>query len=485
LDIPQSSPSLFSWKELKNRWAKVLVFLKEDIWSANLDEVSSLRKFTFWILRVFTIVVRGFGTNHCRLRAAALTYATVFSLIPLLALAFAMAGAFRGRIQEKVDALKFNLISKLAPSSTGEFESVVGQINEFIDNYHNLSFGAIGAIILVYCAISLLSQIEGAVNETWGVRDKRPLVLSIWMYWGVVTLGTIVLSASLSLTTLPQLLPGIRWLMDVRIVAAFITILTPYCITSVFLSLIYKFLPNTNVRLWPALAGGIVAGLLWETSKGIYVFYVAVVLDYGSLYIKVYSTLAAIPLFLIWIHFSWIIFLLGAEISFAVQNMVNYRLEREARKVSQRYRELLALRMTLLIARNFALGRVGPTDIELAKGTQSPLRLIQDLLHDLTQTGLVVETAQPKGCYIPAMPLENLSPHSLLKELRALGGSPKTDSEGADLEFARDLLKKEELAEAEALDSLNFRTLIDELGGKVDLNLTADSAQFERKQKQA
>jgi len=450
-------------KKLSQTLTRVRHFVLDDVWEVDLTGWPRWRRAPILLIRLVSVAIRGFIENKCRLRAAALTYATVFSLIPILALGFAMAGAFKGPIQEKIEDLKTYAIRTLAPEDTGVFEDAVKKVNEFIENFNNRSIGAIGAILLIFSTVSLLTHIESALNETWGVRYKRAFLMRVLNYWGLVTLGTIILAASLSLTARSAEIGIVHQALQIGAVQRFVEFITPYSITSVFLCLVYKFMPNTQVRFRPALIGGIVGGVLWELSKNLYVFYVTEMLKGADVYVKVYSGMAAVPLFLLWLYLSWVIFLLGAEVAFAVQNTETYRLERKSKGISQKYRDLLALRVMLLVSRYFGSGKTGPDLEALAADTQAPVRVLNDVTYDLCQAGLLVQTAHPVSCYTPALPLGKVTAHTVLSKMRALGRTPIPADGALDLHLAQEMMDRLESAGAELFKEDDFEGLSEKL----------------------
>lgn len=436
-------------------------FALNGIWEID-DQVHKLPiKFLINLVRLGSVSFRGFVDNKCQLRAAALTYATVFSLIPILALGFAMAGAFKGQIQEHITKLQTYVIQKLAPESGGLSGEVVKKINGFIENYHNLSIGAVGAFVLVLTVVSLLTQVESALNEAWGVRRKRRISQRVLLGWGMVTLGTIILASSFSLTAGVAAIPAVKRFLEINFIASAIRFLTPYFITASFLGIVYKFMPNTQVDFKPACIGGLSAGILWETSKEIYVYYVARVLTSDAgVYAKVYSGMAAVPLFMLWIYLSWVIFLLGAEISFAVQNTSTYMLERQTRGISLRFKQLMYIRVMLLVGKYFRCGKVGPEIDTLVLETGASSRLLRNVTYDLCQAGILVETAMPESRFTPALPLNMLTPHTVLTKTNELGRHPESDKTPADLYFAEELLGKAEKSREALFKDETFDDLV-------------------------
>ena len=338
---------------------------------------------------------------------------------------------------------------------------MVKKINGFIENYHNLSIGAVGAFVLVLTVVSLLTQVESALNEAWGVRRKRRISQRVLLGWGMVTLGTIILASSFSLTAGVAAIPAVKRFLEINFIASAIRFLTPYFITASFLGIVYKFMPNTQVDFKPACIGGLSAGILWETSKEIYVYYVARVLTSDAgVYAKVYSGMAAVPLFMLWIYLSWVIFLLGAEISFAVQNTSTYMLERQTRGISLRFKQLMYIRVMLLVGKYFRCGKVGPEIDTLVLETGASSRLLRNVTYDLCQAGILVETAMPESRFTPALPLNMLTPHTVLTKTNELGRHPESDKTPADLYFAEELLGKAEKSREALFKDETFDDLV-------------------------
>jgi membrane protein len=185
-------------------------------------------------------------------------------------------------------------------------------------------------------------------------------------------------------------------------------------------SALYIFVPNTRVRLRHALLGGIVAGTAWSFLTWFYIAF-----QYGlSRYSLLYSTFAQFPVLLMWVYFSWVIVLFGAELTFAYQNEKTFALERYADKASYAYREALGLRIMLEIARRFEWDIVGLSVEEAAREWNVPQRLLNGLLDEFMRARLVTGSVGEPVRYGPGRPLDKITVGDVLTVLREAGCNP-------------------------------------------------------------
>jgi len=184
--------------------------------------------------------------------------------------------------------------------------------------------------------------------------------------------------------------------------------LVPYVFIWAFLSFIYVFMPNTKINMKSALLGGIVAGTIYQLMQFGYINTQILVSRYGA----IYGSFAALPLFLIWLQFSWLIVLLGAEISFAHQNVETYEFEPDSLKASYSFRKLISLMTANLLAKNFVSGDKPLTSEQIAHTLEMPIRLINTVLYELTESGIISEVklnGDKNVAYQPAQDLDKLT----------------------------------------------------------------------------
>ncbi|HWX21104.1 MAG TPA: YhjD/YihY/BrkB family envelope integrity protein [Candidatus Binatia bacterium] len=438
------------------------------------EEASKWQRFVhFWVL-----VAQSFSRNRCPVRASALAYATLLALIPMLVVVMSVTSTFlkkRGEegIEKFIDhmvasvtppaAATANLISvttNLSPSAnsrstnapaeagtapetsagdaaatqtapgaadqdqhaTATRRAIARSINQFIQNTRSGALGLTGSVVLIFAALSLLSQIETTFNDIWGVARGRSWFMRIVLYWSVLTLAPLLLVVALGLTTGPHLEATRQFLGNLPLIGSFIFHfgfeLLPVLVLCLTFAAFYMLMPNTKVYWRAALAGGAVAGLLFHLNNVISVLYVSRVVSNS----KIYGSLGLVPVFMIGLYFCWLILLFGAQVAYAYQNRSSYLEEKQVELINQRGREFIALRLMTLVGQRFLRGQPPPEVPELAEALCVPTRLIQQIMEPLCAVRLVVETANGDSGYVPARPLENITCHDILLALRASQG---------------------------------------------------------------
>jgi membrane protein len=390
-------------------------------------------------------VLRALLAEDLRLRALALTTITLFALVPALVVAFSFLQAFAGMDALWRQAQDF-LIANLA---VGARASIEPYLQRFVHNAHATGAGLVGAALLVASAVTLLGNVERAVNELWAVRRRRPLVQKALMYWAVLTLGPILLAGSLALAhevqgqvaTAPSRMLGRS---------------ASTALACLFFAVLYVIVPATRVKRGAALAGGVVAGLTWEAAKGLYTFAVSRFFRYDA----IYGSVAAVPIFLLWLYISWTVLLFGARVAFVVQ-YARQLVRSHAPEGTPLGRELLAARALLEVARAHARGAAPPEPGEIAASLQILVEPVRDVLAALRGGGLVLESAG--GGLVPARPIDRIT----LADVRAVvsGGSPRSGEAPGEAVVAS-LLAGAEGSAARALSGVSYAELCRRLDGE-------------------
>ena len=234
--------------------------------------------------------------------ASALAFTTLLALVPLITVSFSILSLFpffaswRGSVEDF-------LYSNLVPA-TGEVVS--GYLREFSSQAGTLT--GLGLIALMATALLLLSTIEDALNGIWGVRKGRTLLQRLLLYWAMLTLGPILVVASLSLSSYLGSLVFLDLMPSLQLVSATVLPALPILVEGLGFFLMYLVIPNCPVRFRYALTGAITAMVLFEIAKNMFIFYVA---NFNT-YQIIYGVLWTIPVVLVWIFVSWLVTLLGA-----------------------------------------------------------------------------------------------------------------------------------------------------------------------------
>lgn len=415
----------------------------------------------FWLM-----VVKSFVHNRCPVRASALAYTTLLAIIPMLAVGLGIATNFiQAEGIQPVEELVNKLVGEVAPQlglmpngtdGVAAREEVVIKITDFIATIHGGALGLSGTIGLIATAILLLSNIEATFNDIWGVHRGRNWLARVIQYWTAITLGPLLAILAIGLTVggrfqaMQERLNGIPMLGDI------LFNITPLVVLILAFTLIYQLMPNTKVHWQAALVGGLTAGLLWHLNSHFNVLFASKVLTAS----KIYGPLSVIPVILIGLYFSWLIVLLGGQVSYAFQNRRTYLQEKQAELVNQRGREFVAMRTMVRLARAFQTGNKPPTAIELADALDVPTRLVMQVLGLLGASNLVIEVAGGREPgYAPARPLDQITMRAILDSLRTSTGQELTTTEGAERDFLREAFDGIRTCEDRAAETLTLESL--------------------------
>jgi membrane protein len=397
-----------------HRWrARFAQVAGRDLWERRLDEIPPARRCVIAVLRTGAVVTSGFARHALTMRAGALTYITMFSLVPTLAVAFAMFSAFGGLTHAR-DTLLSGLMDYLA---TGVREQVASYVNEMLRNVHSGAIGATGFVFVIWAVFSLLSSIEDVFNEIWGVNRTRSYFERLTMYWTAVTVSPTLIVLGISLPSIVRQFAPLRWTLDQTGTGGiFFGILLPWAFVIVGFSFVYWFMISTRIPLTAALIGGISGGTLWFAAVHVYAWYVRSTVYYTSLY----GSLAAVPIFIFWVWLSWLIVFAGAEVAFASQSLDTFRQEVLGADASQSARELLALRIMAEVVRRFVHGQRMPSAADLTAALQASGSLVNDITARLVELGLLVEFGEDRSLG-PARDPHGIFPRDVVRQLRERG----------------------------------------------------------------
>ncbi|HKY02841.1 MAG TPA: YihY family inner membrane protein [Burkholderiales bacterium] len=267
-------------------------------------QVQGLSRF----FRLLQQVGRRFNQDDCFNLAASLTFTTLLALVPLVTIGLAIFSAFPAFKQFTVGVNEF-IAQTMLPEAVGKI--VQTHLEEFTRSAGKLT--ALGFTVLTVTAVLLMQTIDGALQRIFRVRRKRPLGLRVLVYWGVLTLGPLLIGASLSLTSyfMRASMSVARQYDAVRALD-----LIPLALTAIAFTLLFYIVPNRRVLFRQALLGGLGAAILFESMKRIFAYYIA----QFPTYTLIYGAFAAIPIFLLWIYLSWLVTLLGAVFAAALSN---------------------------------------------------------------------------------------------------------------------------------------------------------------------
>ncbi len=413
--------------------ARLKKFIQEDIWDNNFRKDSPVISFFIRQLRMIIFAIKGFIEERVSLRASALTYYTLLSVVPIAAMAFGMAKGFG--FQNKMEEF-------IITNFKGQ-EEVMNWIIDLsfsvLENVQGGLLAGIGLVILIWSVMQVLTNIENSFNAIWRVKKPRTLIRKLSDYLSIMLIAPLLIiissSVMLYISTRVQDVTGRMEILQ-SISPFFDTLLqfVPYALIWLLFTLIYIIMPNTKVKFKYALIAGIFAGTLFQLTQWGYIHFQIGVSKYSALY----GTFAALPLFLIWLQISWLIVLLGAEITFAYQNITQYQYETEAIDVSYHNRRIISLLILNLIIKSFEKGENPPlTSAYISKELSIPLRLVREILNDLIMAGVINETLTDipsENGYQPALDIGKISIQYVNEKLESIGSDRVIVKESAAFE---------------------------------------------------
>lgn len=438
---------------IKSTLEKIRKFLIYDLWRIDPHELTRWRVFWLRQAQIFWVVIRDFNADNCMLRASALTYATLLSIVPLLALMFSL---LKGLGVQNV--LEPFLTDNLAIGS----QEVVSQIFRYIENTQFGRLGAIGLIVLVLTVLALLSNIEKSFNHIWRVQETRTWMRRFADYFSVVLLSPLLILAAVSISTSLQSQTLVLKLLETAYVGEALLLLfklIPFVVMWAAFIFLYLFMPNTRVRIQAALVGGIAGGTLWQLLQWGYVHFQVGVGKYNA----IYGTMAALPIFIVWLYLSWMIVLFGVELTYAVQNIGTMRQDLGTEKINFSCRQRLALTILMLTGEAFYRGESAWSRERIGEDLKLPPRVVSELLDDMVHLNLMAVLCDESGeelRYQPGRALDALTVQDLFQELREDGASYPQNFRLPTREFVGELEVKIQQAEEGVLGALTVQDLV-------------------------
>lgn len=425
---------------------------REFLWEKNPAELDPVRRFLLRQLRTAALVLRDFSANQCLLRAAALTYYTMLSLVPLLALTFALLKAFG--VQNLLQPL---IIDKLDVGDGRAAQAILS----YIDNTQVAQLGGFGLLFLLVAVISLLTNVEKAFNHVWGVEQLRPLLRRFADYLSVVLVGPVLIISAVSMTSTLASNRLVQKLIELQMVGSVILLLfkiAPFLFMWLAFTGLYVFMSNTRVEWRAAFVGGVVGGTLWQLAQLGYVHFQVGVGRYNA----IYGTMAALPIFMVWLYLSWLIVLFGLGVTYARQNLRVGGRDLRVSEISRNAYEEVALALLVTLADRFSRGAPALTGERLAGLLGLPPRLCRDVLGILEKLGVVAASCGTTGhChYQLGRSAEDLTLAELFQKLRDHGQSEFAGGGHAQAVIAHELCAELAQVNEQHLRDLSLRGLV-------------------------
>lgn len=429
-------------------------FLQQDIWEYGVGEDPSLKGQWVAFLRILSVSRTGLLQNRLFSRAAALSYSSLLALGPLIAIAVLLSGSLikadpeiqikkallfiAPSLQEMITIEEMDVTTRKASERemSTTLDTLISQITDGaeellqrVNKGGSKAFGILGALILIWVVIQLLTSIETTLNQIWGVHQGRPWSQRIVFYWTFISLGALLGIGSTAIFSASNLASMFEWVPFGPEMTGFILRLSPilsFLMLVLLLVLFYRFFPNTSVGLKPAFVGSLLTASLLFLNNYLSILYVHRVISIQSLY----GSVGIVPVLMIGIYFFWVLVLLGGQLTYAVQNVGFLANEAAWQRISSQVRELVTLSAFLQIARKFQQCQRAPTMTEISNKLHIPVNILNESLELLEELGWITrieieessEDTEKTG-YRPARPLETYNLSRFKKALQEFGHS--------------------------------------------------------------
>ena len=425
-------------------------FLQEEIWEFGVGHERSLRGQGVAMLRILSISGKGLAENRLFNRAAALSYSTLLALGPLIAVIVVLSGSFlksnpelqikrlfvAPSLQEMVTLENGNASAAADAEMQTAIDSLIEQIivgaEELVNSVNtggSKAFGAIGGLILIWVVIQLLTSIETALNQIWGVHQGRPWTQRIVFYWTFVSLGALLglgSTALFSASNLAEMFDWVPFSLEMTRLLINYSQLISFFMLVLLLVLFYRFFPNTSVSLKPAIIGSLLTAALLITNNYLSILYVHRVISLQSFY----GSMGIVPVLMIGLYFFWILILLGGQLTYAVQNVSFLANQAAWQRISVKGRELATLSAFLHIARRFQACEDAPSLIDLSNHLHIPVNILNESLDLLESMKWIIRVSvdsdrneKDRTGYRPAKPLESFTLSQFRQALEDCGQS--------------------------------------------------------------
>jgi membrane protein len=414
--------------------------INNTIWHTPLSEIPKGKIVIIRQVRIIILAARGFLNHKGQTSAASLTLFSLLSVIPIIAIAFAIAKGFG--LDQNLEAL----MSEEFQSHQEILGWLLQNARSAIDETRGGYIAGVGIMILFWSVMSLLGHVEDAFNHIWNIRNSRTWYRKFTDYLTIMLIAPVFVILASSITVfisayLTEFMLKAHILDYFKPLITFLVKFSPYFLIWVALTVFYLIMPNTKVNFLPAMVSGIIVGTALQVLQYFYID-----LQFGITKLNaIYGSFAAVPLFIIWLQYSWLTVLLGAELAFANQNISNYEFETEALGMSNYHKKALSLIIMNIVIKKFAAGEYPVTASDIATLLKVPIRLVRGLLQDLKEVNLVSEVTEnekKERFYQPALDIGKITVSYVLSRVEKQGAKHAFLEKNQDYEKVINMLEK-------------------------------------------
>ena len=403
--------------ETMKKFSQIAGFVRYDIWRRTSTEIDTwYKRLGYMVMRTITLVVRGFTSKNLNDKAKSLTHSLIFAVVPILAMIVAVAKGFG-----VADVIEQQLNASFL-GETNMVPTIMAMVDRYLETAQGGVFIGIGILILLWAIYSFFQSVETAFNRIWNVKKSRSVLRQATTYIAIVVLipVLIVCSAGLDIfvhsaventvhnAALHEFFhtSGVKFLQ--------------FVICWLLFTVMYVAIPNTKVRFLPAVIPGVLMGTLFQLLQMLSV-YLITLLSRTSI---VYGAFASIPILMTWLQWTSLLILIGAEMSYAIQNNEQFEYEHDLNMMSRRYKDFIMLYLLSIIIKRFENDEAPLTAHKLAIRDHLPIRVVNRLLSRMVETGVLREVFHEEDeekCYQPALDTHKISIGMVLDRIDAQG----------------------------------------------------------------
>ena len=395
----------------------IVHFVRYDMWRRTSTEYDgTFQRLGYGIIRTIVLVARGFTSKNLNDKAKSITYSMIFAVVPILAMIVAIAKGFG-----VVDVIEQQL-NKSFLGETNMVPTIMSMVERYLDTAQGGVFIGVGILILLWAVYSFFQSVESSFNKIWNVQKSRSILRQATTYIAIVVLIPVLIVCSAGVNIFVH--STIETTLHIEEVHEFFhqsagQFLQFFMCWFIF-TWMYIAIPNTKVRFMSALIPGIIMGTLFQLLQMLSVYVIAM-LSRTSI---VYGAFATIPILMTWLQYTSLLILIGAEMSYAIQNNEEFEYEHDLNKMSRRYKDFITLYLLYIIIQRFENDEEPLTAHELAVRDYLPIRLVNQLLSRLEEVGVLREVyveGKEDRTFQPALDSHKISVGMVIDRIDAQG----------------------------------------------------------------
>ena len=400
------------------KFSDIIRFLRYDMWRVTATEFDGFfQRLGYIIIRTIVLVARGVTSKNLNDKAKALTYSLIFAIVPILAMIVAIAQGFG------VADIIENQLNKSFLGETNLVPTIMEMVQRYLDTAQGGVFIGIGILILLWAIYSFFQSVETAFNKIWNVHKSRSILRQVTTYVTIVVLIPVIVVCSAGITIF--LNTTIESTMHVEALHHFFHTsgvkFLQFAMCWLLFTVMYVGIPNTKVRFLSALIPGVIMGTLFQLLQMLSVYLIAF-LSRTSI---VYGAFATIPILMTWLQYTSLLILIGAEMSYAIQNNEEFEYEQDLNRMSRRYKDFIMLYLLSVIVKRFEADEAPLTAHELAIRDHLPIRLVNQLVGRMVETGILrevfIEDEEEEKRYQPALDTHKISVGMVIGRIETQG----------------------------------------------------------------